>query len=623
MPELDPAAPPAGRGRLIGALCVLLAGAIVLALAALTVTLWQGGRQPLLLAPAIGGLNPCLDVAAPTPGAPPPDAACAGTQGSAAGQVESILSALGPRQSPDGRLQVGYTLVVPLLNLFRPDAAAAGGWRIDDEAVQRVARTVQGVDRPVVLYLFSSHFSEGAPIEPVLAGDPANLAQTPQGPLPVDRYMGLPMYPWSVARLDNGITRRRDEAMRAVSGALCRLPAATRQRLAGINLLGETHQLYPAFETGMGTDQPYVVTDYSPTSRAGFAAALRQRFGAVAALNRYLGSSFAGFDAVQPPSRDIRRERLDNFWQHIDDAAAGRVAVSGWVHDGAQPPGRSSWVRIYLDGQWVGRAAARFERQDVAQARPDLGTSRLGWRYDLRFAELPPGRHRLDVALEGAGGGLQHLGTRHINVMGREQRPPVALPMRMDLPPMRPADPRVAFWIDAPADERALFYNPLVPLWDDFRARQVVRYLEHFDRLLAATCLADVPRRTQQIYPAEKAGWDASRFAAGQSLLPFGQVQLGINLYGEATDDASFFDWLARSRQPGYSVTEFHPLRGLSAAELGAVFEEHRRHGARTLSFFLHPVAPGQVPANPFAFDPNNPRFGSDRLYAATQALLR
>ena len=85
----------------------------------------------------------------------------------------------------------------------------------------------------------------------------------------LDRYMGVPMYPWSVARLDNPITERRDEAMRAVSGALCRLPAAARQRLVGINLLGETHQLYPDFETGMGTDRPYVVTDYSPTSRAG------------------------------------------------------------------------------------------------------------------------------------------------------------------------------------------------------------------------------------------------------------------------------------------------------------------------------------------------------------------
>ncbi len=607
-------------GRGVRWACGALALAIVLALAAFSIALWRGGDRALLLAPAIGGLSDCLDMAEPSA---PLEAACSGAQGSAAARVQGILSALGPRQSPDGRLQVGYTLVVPLLNLFRPDAQADGGWAVDATALQRIARTVQDVDRPVVLYLFSSHFSEHAPIEPVLARDAANLAQTPQGPLPVDQYLGAPMYPWSVARMDNAITRRRDEAMRAVSGALCQLPAATRQRLVGINLLGETHQLYPDFETGMGTDRPYVVTDYSATSRAGFAAALRQRFGTVAALNAYLGSSFADFAAVQPPSRDIRHERLDNFWQHIDDAAAGRVAVSGWVHDGAQPAGQPSWVRIYLDGQWVGRVQARFVRQDVAQARPELGTARLGWRHDLRFADWPPGRHRLDVALEGAHGRLQHLGTRHVNVMGRDQRPPAALPMRMALPPMAPVSPQVAFWIDAPADERALFYNPLVPLWDDFRARQVVAYLEHFDRLLASTCLADVPRRTQQIYPAEKAGWDASRFAAGLSLLPFGQVRLGINLYGEATDDATFFEWLARSRQPGYSVTEFHPLRGLNAQELGAVFEDHRRHGARALSFFLHPVAPGQEPANPFAFDPGNPRYGSDQLYQSVRELLR
>lgn len=99
-------------------------------------------------------------------------------------------------------------------------------------------------------------------------------------------------------------------------------------------------------------------------------------------------------------------------------------------------------------------------------------------------------------------------------------------------------------------------------------------------------------------------------------------MQLGINLYGEATDDATFFEWLARSRQPGYSVTEFHPLRALGADALGAVFDDHRRHGARTLSFFLHPVAQGDAPANPFAFDPHNPHFGSDRLYRAVQDLL-
>src|SRR5690606_25406331 len=109
---------------------------------------------------------------------------------------------------------------------------------------------------------------------------------------------------------------------------------------------------------------------------------------------------------------------------------------------------------------------------------------------------------RLDIALEGQGGALRRLGTRRLAVMDRAQRTPAPVPLRQALPPM--AEPGAArrFHIDTPADGRAVFYNPLVPLWHAFRGQQVVDYLAHFDRLLAGTCLADVPRRTQQIYPA-------------------------------------------------------------------------------------------------------------------------
>ena len=210
--------------------------------------------------------------------------------------------------------------------------------------------------------------------------------------------------------------------------------------------------------------------------------------------------------------------------------------------------------------------------------------------------------------------------------MARDQATPAPVPLRQPLPPMAAPGAQVQFWIDAPQDQRAVFYNPLVPLWHAFRGQQVVRYLAHFDRLLAGTCLADVPRRTQQIYPAEKAGWDGTRFASDASLLPFGQVQLGINLYGEATYDDSFFDWLARSRQPGYSVTEFHPLRAMDAAELRAVLNRHRAHGARTFSFFVHPPPPNgartEPVGNPFALDPANARHGSDALYRAMQRVM-
>jgi hypothetical protein len=603
------------------ALCVAFALALLAALIAFTAWLWRGGERPLLLAPAIGELSDCLEMAAPQA---PLEAACTGAQGSAAARVESTLQALGPRRSADGHFEMGYTLLVPLLNLFEPQGE---GWTVDAQAVRRITNTLQGVDRPVVLYLFSTHFSEQAPIEPVLAQDPANLAATPQGPLPVDRFLGTPLYPWSVARTDNAITQRREQAVRAVVDGVCALPPATRQRIAGINLLGEVHHMYPDFEAGMGYGRPYVLTDYSETSRTGFRAFLRQRFGNVAALNTYLGGAgFASFDDVEPPSKDIRRERLDHFWQHIDDAAAGTLAVGGWAHDAALPAGATPWVRVYLDGQEVGRVPARFVRQDVAEARPELDTAKVGWRYDLRLADQPLGVHRIDIALEGEGARLRRLATRHVAVMGRDQATPVPVPMRQPLPPMAAPDERVQFWIDAPQDNRAVFYNPLVPLWHAFRGQQVVDYLAHFDRLLAGTCLADVPRRTQQIFPAEKAGWDGTRFASDQSLLPFGNVRLGINLYGEATYDDSFFDWLARSRQPGYSVTEFHPLRAMGADELRAVLERHRAHGARTFSFFVHPPAPGgartQPLANPYALDPQNARYGSDALYRAMQQVM-
>ena len=53
-------ATPAFRNdRPINALCLALAAALFAALAAFSAWLWQAGRAPLLLAPAVGGLHNC------------------------------------------------------------------------------------------------------------------------------------------------------------------------------------------------------------------------------------------------------------------------------------------------------------------------------------------------------------------------------------------------------------------------------------------------------------------------------------------------------------------------------------------------------------------------------------
>ena len=54
------------QGRGFDLFCLALALALLAALIALSAWLWQGRQQPLLLAPAIGELSDCLEMAAPS-----------------------------------------------------------------------------------------------------------------------------------------------------------------------------------------------------------------------------------------------------------------------------------------------------------------------------------------------------------------------------------------------------------------------------------------------------------------------------------------------------------------------------------------------------------------------------
>jgi hypothetical protein len=172
-----------------------LTGAVTLLLALWLHGVWQlqAGTR-LLLAPMIGALDNCLF----SKNEVHSRVACRGEAPSAVGLIEPSLQALGPAVSTDGRFELGYTLNVPLLRMFT--RSTDGDWLIDRVAVQRVAQTIQDVKRPVVLYLFSTHFGVGGPLEAELAQDAANLAHTPQGPLPKDKYYNVDIFPWGVAR---------------------------------------------------------------------------------------------------------------------------------------------------------------------------------------------------------------------------------------------------------------------------------------------------------------------------------------------------------------------------------------------------------------------------------------
>ena len=617
--------PAASRLPLLAS-CCLAAGLLGSTAAALrSDAMAQALRPPpaLLVAPMLSGLDVCLqNRPARTPAAEAP-LECLGPEGSGAALVQATLATLEPVKSPD--LTLGYSLKAPLLDFLRREGDQ---WRVDTDAVRRLANTVEGVPRPVVLYLFSTHFETHAPIETELAADPANRATGPTGPLPVDRYYEDRLYPWSVASTTNSLTQRREQVMAAIAAEFCRRPAPVRERIAAITLLGEVHQLFPHFETGMAFTGPYEVSDYSEASRAGFQHHLAQHVRSLEALNAQLGTAYRRWADVHPPAGSPAAAPE----QFIDAYAHGTLPVSGWV---APPTDRSlgaGTVWVYLDGQLQGRSPVGLNRQDVLAALPALGSADVGWRFDLDFRRLAPGEHQIDLYLHRTGQADQHLGRRQIVIEPPVGTQPLAAPADfrftplMRRPPAAKAPPTLRYSIDAPPPGGARYrYNPLVPLWHAYRNQQVVDYLQHFRQRLAGTCLGERPLYTHQLVPYANPSWDANKYAVDASLQPQPGLHLGISLYGETTYGTSLIQWLHGQRQTHYGVTEFHPLKALTPGELAATFGQHHVAGARFVSMFLEGRWQGRYMAeqrNLFGFDPANPSFGSDVLHASLKAVL-
>ena len=98
-----------------------------------------------------------------------------------------------------------------------------------------------------------------------------------------------------------------------------------------------------------------------------------------------------------------------------------------------------------------------------------------------------------------------------------------------------------------------------------------------------------------------------------------------VRIDSESGNEARFLDWLATTEHRHYGITEFHPLRGMSAGELRAVLDAHRQRGARFVSFFLD-ARPASMRTesqlNVFGIQPGNRQFGSERIYEAFRTLV-
>lgn len=579
--------------------------------------------HPLLLAPLIGGLWPCLFAEST-----PVDARHAYARGcmlptsSAAPLVASTLAQLTDKPAiSDRRFELGYAMALPLLRFMKRDGAQ---WAVDVPAIKRVAKTLQDEDRPVIVYLFSNHFGVDAPVEQALLADPANLMESQDGPMGRDKYYGIDVFPWSFVKTDNGITRMREQVTRALLDEICRLPAPVRERVRGVTVLGELHHMFPGYENNTGFAGSYRISDYSAASVAGFRIYLAKRFGNVVALNKQLGANFESFDAVSPPAKDVRTQTLGSFFEHIDPYAHGVLQVSGWTHVQGLAPSQT-WIRIYRDGELAARVPAKFSRQDVAAVHPEYGTADVGWSHGLDFSRLAPGFHKIEVVLERAGQPPALLASRRIAVMDRSQSPPAELPVRAITGLVQP-DSTVQSAVDAPADQATYYFNPLVPLWHAFRQQQVRVYLDHFRGVVAESCIPAGAIYSHQILPGVNPGWDVNKFAVDDQLDVPADMGLGVSLYGEASYGTSFTDQFARMGRSTYGITEFHPLRAMDSDQLRALLLQHRARGAQFVSFFMDAkdLKDSDPKATNFlAFSPSNEGYGSRPLFDATRQMLK
>jgi hypothetical protein len=268
----------------------------------------------------------------------------------AANRISATLDSLGPKVSPSGKYQLGYTLNVPLMRYFRK---IEGRWVLDTDALKANLGTITDVDRPVVVYLSINHFTDAnVELSAELARDTRNLMWNRSGPMHPDDYFNNPIIAWTLSDQGAPINVMRRHVFSAAVDVISKLPANAQKRIAAVSVLGETHDLFPRLVGGPSFDiDPYNATDYSPVSVQGFRTWLMQKYSTIAALNRDLAADFTSFAAINPPSKDIRRETLIILCEHVNIYYSGQIPIYGWIHD---KRGRSLKVDVYLNGAGVG-----------------------------------------------------------------------------------------------------------------------------------------------------------------------------------------------------------------------------------------------------------------------------
>lgn len=520
--------------------------------------------------------------------------------------------------------QLGYTLILPLFRYYKK---VEGRWEFDVDVLKANLGTISDVDRPVVVYLSCNHFIDaGRALCRDLLEDPANLMWNRNGPVRPDAYFLSSIVAWTLEDQNAPVSMLREQAFAAAIRAILALPAASRERIVAISVLGETHQMYDGFFSGPGFNSPlFESTDYAPVAVAGFRTWLAQAYKDIRALNVELGANFASFDVINPPSKDINAQQLDTFFDHIDAYAAGNIPVYGWLHDAL---GRNPRIDVHLDGELQGTAEMGLSRTDVPDAIPAIRNPNVGFRLNLDYRNIAYGVHCLEVLARVNGMPPLRLARQQLAVVSRAQgHLPTIDCVDMGNPHIT-SDPALSGSLDGPKPLAPAFYNPLARLWLAYRNQVVRNYIERFALMAVTLGIPKDKLFSHQVTPSLIGSWNGDLLAADASKLPSKVYNQGTTLYGGAAFSAAFVAMKNRLGWDRYSVSEMHPMVKLTSDEYLAMFEMHRTNGAVFVAPYFIYIGPERLLSaenehDRFRIAPNNPRYASDAYWWAIQDVMK
>ena len=582
--------------------------------------------KPFVIAPVVYGLSACEEGMADSSAKKmiQVQRICRDLKRDGSPLISRLLDTLEPG-GPKGDIQVGYTLTLPLLSLYQKTDT---GWMFDEESIDEFFRVVERVKRPVVLYFVADHFdSPHAPLPYYLDKEPRNLMQLSDGkPLKLG-YFNANIFPWTLRTdPDIPVNRFRFEALDHVAKRVLSLSKEAQDRIVAITLAGELHQMFPNFESGMGSFDNVQYTDYSPASVADFRRFMQSKYQTLARLKSRSGMEFKSFDAIPAPARDANKEKLPSPAEHFDAYAGGTLPIAGWLWD---PQNSIEKLELFIDGKREGAMPRGLNRLDVYRAVEDVTSPSTGYRYDFDYSRLLPGKHIAQVVATSKGKRHQ-IGETSFTIESLQEKTSFfskllrSRPSKLGGLEAAGALPGVKTYLDLPQLKNSLRYNPIARDWNEFRQQQVYNFLNTFHQRALKAGLPKDKLYSHQIVPNVNSSWNADFFAVDKTISGAAPWKHGLNMYGGATESPWLRGYLKeRGIETDYGVPEFNPQQWKRPdAHTKAILFQYNA-GARFISPYFFTVIPprylveGENEVNRMTITPTNTKEGSDQFYRA------